>query len=253
MSQHDCEQGIAGDVEGNSKAHVRRALVQLAGKLSIGAIELDQAMAGRQGHLVQVCWVPGAHEDATVVRLCPDQVNDIGQLVNSLATVVSVHVHILGAKVPPLESIDGSQVPLLPVIETHTVQEGPTTVSVPDAHVLLLQLLGGGGAPDELEHLLGGEQGKHTVSKGEAHLSAKEGKGPSASSVTFLVASLNNLPDQVQILHLLMLLRSLVLLMISIHCVGLIGLGHIAIAGSVGKSVCHASLLTRSLKKCYQA
>ena len=79
-------------------------------------------MAGRQGHLVQVCWVPGAHEDAAVVRLCPksmiwfngwprattrrllkpDQVNDIGQLVNSLATVVSVHVHILCAEVPPL-------------------------------------------------------------------------------------------------------------------------------------------------------
>ena len=32
----------------------------------------------------------------------PDQVNDIGQLVNSLATIVSVHVHILGAEVPPL-------------------------------------------------------------------------------------------------------------------------------------------------------
>ena len=160
-----------------------------------------------------------------------------------------------------LESIDRSQVPLLPVVETHAVQEGPAAVPVPDAHVLLLQLLGRGGAPDEpeqllgdpaVEHLLGGEQGKHTVSKGEAHLSAKEGKGPSASSVTFLVASLDNLPDQVQILHLLMLLRSLVLLMTSIHCVGPIGLGHIAIAGSVGKSVCHASLLTRSENVLYQ-
>ena len=34
--------------------------------------------------------------------LRPDQVNDISQLVNSLATIVSVHVHILGAEVPPL-------------------------------------------------------------------------------------------------------------------------------------------------------
>ena len=41
VSQHDCEQGIAGDVEGHSEAHVCRALVQLARKLSIGAIELD--------------------------------------------------------------------------------------------------------------------------------------------------------------------------------------------------------------------
>ena len=124
-----------------------------------------------------------------------------------------------------------------------------------------LQLLGGGGAPDEpeqllgdpaIEDLLGGEQGKHAIPKGEAHLSAKEGKGPSASSVTFLVASLNNLPDKIQILHLLMLLRSLVLLTFSIHPVGPISLGRIAIAGSVGKSVCHASLLTRSENVLYQ-
>ena len=45
-----------------------------------------------------VQWMAKSHHKI----LKPDQVNDISQLVNSLATVVSVHVHILCAEVPPL-------------------------------------------------------------------------------------------------------------------------------------------------------
>ena len=142
VSQHDCKQGIAGDVERHPEAHVRRALVQLAGKLSIGAIELDLRVfidilvlgtqveknkeqtrqwqggkailsksAGFQAHMRMrrssgfvlsydlVKWLAESHHKKV---LKPDQVNNISQLVNSLARVVSVHVHILGAEVPPL-------------------------------------------------------------------------------------------------------------------------------------------------------
>ena len=41
MGDHDGEQSVAGDVEGHPQPHVCRSLVQLAGKLSVGAIELD--------------------------------------------------------------------------------------------------------------------------------------------------------------------------------------------------------------------
>ena len=63
----------------------------------------DQAVARRQGHLVQVGWVPGAKQDAPVVWPRPDQVYHVGQLVHALATVVGMHVHILCAKVAPLK------------------------------------------------------------------------------------------------------------------------------------------------------
>ena len=79
----------------------------------------------------------------------------IGQLVHALATVVGVHVHILCAKVAPLKAIDRTQIPLLPMLEPNAVQEGSTAVPVPDPHILLLQLLGRGRAPDEPEQFLG--------------------------------------------------------------------------------------------------
>ena len=81
------------------------------------------------------------------------------------------------------------------MVETHALQGSPATVSVLDSHVLPLQLLG----DPAVNHFLGGEHGEHTILKGEAHLSAKEGKGPSASFVTFPAASL--LPRSVNILH----------------------------------------------------
>ena len=69
------------------------------------------------------------------------------------------------------------------MVETHALQGSPATVSVLDSHVLPLQLLG----DPAVNHFLGGEHGEHTISKGEAHLSAKEGKGPSASLSPFLL------------------------------------------------------------------
>ena len=52
VSDHDGEESVAGDVEWDPQAQVGRPLVELTGQLSVGNIELDQAVTGRQGHLV---------------------------------------------------------------------------------------------------------------------------------------------------------------------------------------------------------
>ena len=172
VSDHDGEESVAGDVERNPQPHVGRSLVELTGQLTLGHVELDQAVAGRQGHLVQVRGVPGAHDDPPVVGFVLDPADDLSQLVHPLAAVVGVHVHVVSTEVSPLEAVDWPQVSLLPGCEAQTVQELSAAVPVPDPHILLLQLLGVGGAPDEPEELLsnaaiedflGGQQGEGAV------------------------------------------------------------------------------------------
>ena len=75
VSNHVGEQGIAGNIEGNTQPHVSRPLVQLARQLPIGNIELTEAVAGRQGHLINVRHIPGTHDDASVIRVVPYGVN----------------------------------------------------------------------------------------------------------------------------------------------------------------------------------
>ena len=59
-------------------------LVELAGKLPGGHVELDEAVTGRQRHLVQVRGVPGAHYDPPVAGAGLDPVDNLRQLVHAL-------------------------------------------------------------------------------------------------------------------------------------------------------------------------
>ncbi len=55
-------------------------------------------------------WIPGRHDDATVIRTSVDSINDLSQLVHTLPRIVSMHVRISRSKVPPLEPIHWSKV-----------------------------------------------------------------------------------------------------------------------------------------------
>ena len=54
LGHHVGEQRVAGDVERNAEEHVGAALVQLAGELAVGDVELEESVARRQGHLWNV-------------------------------------------------------------------------------------------------------------------------------------------------------------------------------------------------------
>ena len=64
LGDHHGQKRIGGNVEGHSQEHVCAALVQLAGQFSVCHIELEQGVTRRQGHLVQLSGIPGAHQHA---------------------------------------------------------------------------------------------------------------------------------------------------------------------------------------------
>lgn len=79
--------------------------------------------------------------------------DDLGQLVDALAGVVGVGVDVLGAKVPPLEAVDGAQVADVAVRQADAVEELAGAVAVPDLDADVAEGLGRGVALDEPEEL----------------------------------------------------------------------------------------------------
>jgi len=65
LSHHQRQQCIAGNIEGHAQENVGTALVKLAGELAVCDIELEQGVAGRQRHLLDVGGIPGAYQMAT--------------------------------------------------------------------------------------------------------------------------------------------------------------------------------------------
>lgn len=53
LCQHHGEQGVGGDIEWHAEEDVGTALIELAGQTALGDIELEEGMAGSQGHLAQ--------------------------------------------------------------------------------------------------------------------------------------------------------------------------------------------------------
>ena len=61
MNSPGCSHGqerVGCDVERNTEEGVGAALVELAGEFAVGHVELEKAMAGRQGHVVHFARVP---------------------------------------------------------------------------------------------------------------------------------------------------------------------------------------------------
>lgn len=55
----------------------------------------------------------------------------------TLLCIICVHILIFSAKMSPLESIDRSQVTLLPVSEATGIQEGARAIIIPDVNTLV--------------------------------------------------------------------------------------------------------------------
>jgi hypothetical protein len=77
LRQHQREQGIGGDVERHAQEDVGAALVELAGKLAIGDVELEQAMAGWQRHVVDIARIPGRNDMAARIRVVLQAVHEL--------------------------------------------------------------------------------------------------------------------------------------------------------------------------------
>jgi len=162
--------------------------------------------------------VPGAHDDASVCGVVFDLVNDLCKLIDSLTHIVRVTVLVLGAKVSPLESIDGAEIADLAMTEADLVQILARAIALPDVDALLGEVESVGVALDEPEQLLddgtvkdalGREEGKDVVLEGEAHgRGGKDRTGTGAGAVSAVLAVVDDVANHVQVLMLLMLVGS---------------------------------------------
>ncbi|AHA80872.1 hypothetical protein [Chinese giant salamander iridovirus] len=59
-------------------------LVELTRELSVAHIKLTHGVARRNSHEAQVFGVPGAHDDAPVLWVVPDEVHGVLQLIRKL-------------------------------------------------------------------------------------------------------------------------------------------------------------------------
>ena len=194
---HVRQQRVRGDVEGHAEPEVGRALVHEAAELGSRAlglrqrdVELAEHVAGRQRHLPEVCsvrasrasgrtgWIPRREDDPSVRRRLANLPHHLRQLIDALAGVVGVAVDVRRAKVPPLKSVDGTEIALAPMGQSDAVEEGARAVAVPDLDAEIGQQLAVGRTahePQQLlehaahEHPLGREQRQRHVRQREAH------------------------------------------------------------------------------------
>ncbi len=233
MRQHVRQQSVRSDVEGYTEAHVARPLIELTRKSTfrfrrrgcrrpsrvsvlcrlLGGwrrawernVKLGKHMARRQGHLPEIRRVPRAQDDSAVVRLVLQFFDHLSQLVNALARVVRLRIHILGSEVAPLKAVDGAEVSLRPISEADGVEVSTGAVAVPYFDAGGGEGDGGGGARDKPEEFgddgaeedaFGGQKGEDAdwgggrvggvggAREGEAERGGgEEGEGAGAGSV----------------------------------------------------------------------
>src|SRR5262245_49228429 len=169
--QHHGEQRIARDIERHPQEYIGRALVELAGEPPFGHIELKQAVAGRQGHVGQVCRVPGRDDHAAAFRGGLQRLHQLLQLIDGAP----------GRRGPgtPLGAIDGAKIAVL---------VGPF---VPDGDTVGVEILGVGVSLQEpqqlVDHrlqvdLLGGDE-REAGAKVKAHLVPEHAERSGARAV----------------------------------------------------------------------
>src|SRR5271165_3862863 len=181
------QQRIARDVERHAEKDIGRALVELAGQLSLAHIELEQAVAGRQLHPPDVGDVPGRHDEAARVRITADFLDEPADLIVGLSVRA-----FPGA---PLLAVDGPEI---------AVGVGPF---IPDRNAVRLEIGDVGVAsqkPDELPHdrldmkPLGGDERK-ALRKIEADLPPEQRAHSRARPVGLDRAILKRVAHQIEI------------------------------------------------------
>lgn len=89
-------------------------------------------MARRQSHKLQVLRIPSTKNNPSIIRIILELMNDFRELVNTLSCVVCLSIDVLGAKVPPLEAINRTEVAHCAMGEADRVEIFARSVPIPD-------------------------------------------------------------------------------------------------------------------------
>src|SRR3546814_16908990 len=82
VGEHVGEECVAGDVEGDAEEDVGAALVKLEVELAGRDLRLEQAMAGGEGHAVQLRRIPGGDDLAAGGGVAVDEGVEVRALVD---------------------------------------------------------------------------------------------------------------------------------------------------------------------------
>ena len=93
--QHVGQQRVAGDVERHAEEEVGAALVELQVEPARRDLGLEQAMAGRQRHPLDLARVPGGDDLPPRAGIALDQVDEVADLVDVAAVGASQSRHCL--------------------------------------------------------------------------------------------------------------------------------------------------------------
>ena len=165
------EQCVACDVERHAEEDVARALVELQRKLAVGDVRLEQAVARRERHCVEVARIPSADDLAARGGVGPDLRDQLGDLVDVAP--------IRGDPVAPLLAVDRAEVailvrPLIPNRDFAVLQPADVSVAAQEPQQL---------DDDRAEvKLLGREHGE-ALREIEAHLRAEHAERAGAGAV----------------------------------------------------------------------
>src|SRR4051812_22466947 len=111
LGDHQGQERIRSDIERHTEEQIGAALIKLAAQFTVLNEKLKQSVAGRQGHLVQLAHVPGAHDQTPAVGFGFDLFDHLVDLINRAS--------IPRAPVAPLSAVNPSQIafairPLIP-------------------------------------------------------------------------------------------------------------------------------------------
>src|SRR3954447_14439173 len=176
LRHHHRKQSIRCDVERHPEKYIARALIELARQFAVGHIELEQAVARRQRHLVDVRRIPCTDDQAARNRVAPDHVDHVRYLVDAAS--------VRSRPGSPLRSIDRAEI---------AIGVGPF---VPDRNAVVFEIFDVGLAGEKPQQLVHDRlqrqllRCQHRKSGGqiEAHLVAEDRQRAGTGAVAFLRA-----------------------------------------------------------------
>ena len=188
LRHHQRQQRVGGDVERHAEEDVGRALIELTGEPTVGDVELEQAVARRQRHLVDIGRVPGRDDEAARVRIAADGGDHARDLID--------HAAVGRRPGAPLPAIDRSEL---------AARIRPL---VPNGDAMLVEIFDVGVAGEEPEQLvddrsqvqlLGGGE-REAAREVEAHLMTEHRQRAGAGAIVLLSAVGENPFQQVVVL-----------------------------------------------------
>ncbi len=193
LGDHQREQSVRGDVEGDTEEEIGTALVELAGQswgwgVGVVDVELEKKVAGWQGHVVDKSDVPSGDEVASRGGVVFEILNEASDLVDGGS--------VRAGPGAPLLAVDWAEVSFF---------VGPF---VPDSDFVVLEVLDVGVSFEEPEEFVndgaeveffGGEAGK-SLGEVVAGLAAKDAESSSASAVSSFFAVFEDIGEEVEVL-----------------------------------------------------